>query len=154
VIVAVSDLSVLVTWSLRRRVLPRQLGVLTFGETTITLRDRDGNRLIDAQGSEIRAAQTNRTMIELIGPDQVSRYVIGPDAQLARRGPAGELMKTYGAVAMPPRHPMLSESAYQRMVSTRSRRTGSAAVAQHILWQPLLLQLIWERHARPIPPQR
>jgi hypothetical protein len=151
----VSDLSVLVTWSLRRRLLSRQLGVLTFGETTITLRDRDGNLLIDAQGSEIRAAQTNRTMIELIGPDQVSRYIIGPDAQLARRSPAGELMKTYGAVAVPPRHPMLDESAYQRIVSTRSARgRGSAAVAQHILWQPILLQLIWERHARPIPPQR
>jgi hypothetical protein len=149
----VSDLSVLVTWSPRRHLLGRRLGVLTFGETTITLRDRDENLLIDAQGSEIQAAQTSKTMIELIGPDQVSRYVVGPDTQLARRRPAEQLMATYGAVAVPPRHPMLDESAYQRILSTRSGRGSGAAAAmtQHIMWQPMLLQLIWERHARPIP---
>jgi hypothetical protein len=143
-----------VTWSSRRRLQGRRLGVLSFGETTITLRDRDGNLLIDAEGSEMRAAQTSKTMIELIGPDQVSRYIVGPDSQLARRSPAEELMTTYSAVAVPPRHPMLDESSYQRILSTRSGRGSGAAAAamtQHIMWQPLLLQLIWERHARPIP---
>jgi hypothetical protein len=151
----VSDLSVLVTWSARRRALRRHLGVLIFGETTIVLRDGDGSTLIDAQGSEIRAAQVGRTMIQLIGPDQVSRYLVGPDSQLARRGQAVALMETYGALAIPPRHPMIEESSYQWIVSTDSASgKGKAAIAQHILWQPLLLQEIWERHARPIPPHR
>jgi hypothetical protein len=147
-----ADLSVLVTWSSRRRALRRRLGVLTFGETTIVLRDGDGSTLLDARGSEIRAAQVGRTMIQLIGPDQVSWFIVGPDSQLARRSPAKALMETYGALATPPRHPMIAESAYQRIVSTDSARgKGRAAIAQHILWQPLLLQEIWERHARPIP---
>jgi hypothetical protein len=135
--------------------LRRRLGVLTFGERTIALRDRDGRPLIDAPGSEIRAAQVGTRMIELIGADQVSRYIVGPDAQLARRSPAEGLMETYGAVAVPPRHPMLAESSYQRIVSAGSSRgRASSAMAQHMLWQPLLLQLIWDRHARPIPHHR
>jgi hypothetical protein len=151
----VADLSVLVTWSSRRHALRRQLGVLSFGEATIALRDRDGTPLFDSAGSDVRAAQVGRTMIQLIGPDQVSRYLVGPDAQLARRGPAAALMETYGAVATPPRHPMLAESTYQQIVSTGSARgRGKAAMAQHILWQPLLLQAIWERHARPIAHHR
>lgn len=145
-----APLSILVTWSPRRRSLTRRFGVLTVDPPSITLRDRDGTVLAEGPGTTFVVEKIAKTMIGITGPDNVTRYIVGPHSQLARQASARRIIETYQAVVVPPPHPLLSEKSYRSIISSGSPYgSGTRALTQHLLWQPLLLQLLWQCHATP-----
>ncbi|MFZ1992556.1 MAG: hypothetical protein WAU75_00485 [Solirubrobacteraceae bacterium] len=139
--VGANDHAVLVAWSHRRRSPTRQFAALVLEGSRVRLMDADGETLLEADGSALRADIVSPTQVELHAPDGTVRYLVGPLPQWGKRGRGAELVSRYGAQLTPDTELVQPEGRLSRFMIT----PATSQLRRLRQWPPVLMALLRSR---------
>jgi hypothetical protein len=140
------DRAVLVAWSHRRRSPSRQFAALVLEGSRVRLLDADGEVLLDADASSLRAEIVSPTQVELHEPDGTVRFLVGPLPQWAKRGHGAALVKRYGVQLTPDPELVQPEGRMSRFMVT----PATAQLRRLRQWPPVLVAMLHSRGVTPL----
>ncbi|HEY6525233.1 MAG TPA: hypothetical protein VIY10_15735 [Solirubrobacteraceae bacterium] len=143
-----TDQTVLVAWSYRRRSPSRQFAALILEGARVRLIDASGDVLLDADGHTLRADIVSPTQVEVHEPDGTVRYLVGPLPQWGKRGRGAELVDRYGAQLTPDPELVQPEGRLSRFMVT----PASSQLRRLRLWPPVLVAMLRERGVGALSP--
>ncbi|HEX3976652.1 MAG TPA: hypothetical protein VHW96_10330 [Solirubrobacteraceae bacterium] len=141
-----TDQTVLVAWSYRRRSPSRQFAALILTGVRVSLWDAGGEPLLEADGESLRADIASPTQVQLHEPDGTVRYLVGPLPQWGRRGRGAELVKRYGAQLTPDPELVAPEGRLSRFMIT----PATSQLRRLRQWPPVLVAMLRARGVAPL----